>query len=107
MQRALMLLSVGGIMVAALGGVDLVWATAGAVLPVDTAITAIRISVVNVWIVTTALLALNALVFNFFGGFVQIGGRAAGAVVGFSLLGAGLPWLNTFFGNQIGLGLAF
>jgi hypothetical protein len=38
---------------------------------------------------------------------VQIGGRAAGAVVGFSLLGAGLPWLNTFFGNQIGLGLAF
>ena len=57
-QRALILLSVGGIMVAALGPLDLVWATAGAVLPVDTAITAIRTSVVNVWIPTIALLAL-------------------------------------------------
>jgi hypothetical protein len=107
MQRALVLLSVGGVVLAALGSLDLVGATAGAVLPVDTAITAIRTSVVNVWIPTIALLALIALVINFFGGFVQIGGRAAGAVVGFSLLGAGLPWLNSFFGTQIGLGLAF
>ncbi len=69
-------------------------------LPADKIAIKILDSVTNVWIPVLAVVAVIGLAVNMFAGFVQIGAKAAGVVIGLSLLAVGLPGLKAIFGGQ-------
>ena len=69
-------------------------------LPADAIAIKLLDSVTNVWIPVLAVVAVIGLAVNMFGGFVQVGAKAAGVVIGLSLLAVGLPGLKAIFGGQ-------
>jgi hypothetical protein len=70
-------------------------------LPVDQLAVTFFNSLINVWILIVALVALIGLVINMFFGFFQSGPRVVGFVFGCALLAGGLPLMATLFGGNL------